>query len=221
MRPNGIVFVLGCVALAACGSREASSERPAGTPAYAVLTELGTRNLQMQPGSNVRIMKGAEISDPARIAYDTVTGILTLRHGLYRISGYSISTFGYERTPAQDSAAFSAPGYAYLCNVDAGGIQTLGSMQDPLYSLPSRVDDVVAVPEAARFYLGHQNGAKVGGIYLETFVPDIGTDHVFARLVVERMGDVPAGTTTKPAQTSSGHACWPLDTAPAPPPPAP
>jgi hypothetical protein len=82
-------------------------------------------------------------------------------------------------------------------------------MQDPMFSLPSHVDDVIAVPEATRFYLGHQNGDTIGGVYLQTYWPGYGTNHVFARLVVERLGDVPAGTPA-PAPPPGEHPCWPL-----------
>ena len=209
MRCPGVAFALASAALAACGTERAPARDSAGAPAYAVLTELGTRNLLMRRGSNVRVMKMAQVSRPALIAYDTASGVLTLRDGVYRVSGYSITTFGYKLTAAQQDSMHSEPGYAYLCNVDSRGVQTLGSMQDPMLSLPSHVDDVIAVPGATRFYLGHQNGDTIQGVHLETYWEGFGTNHVFARLVVQRLGDVPAGT-PPPAPPPGEHPCWPV-----------
>jgi hypothetical protein len=209
MRRGAWVFAL--AGLAACARGDAAPARDAAetAPAYAVLTELGTRNLLMRPGSNVRVMKTAQVSRPELIAYDTTSGVLTLRNGLYRLSGYSITTFGYKLTAAQQDSMRSEPGYAYLCNVDSRGVQTLGSMQDPMLSLPSHVDDVIAVPGSTRFYLGHQNGDIIQGVHLETYEAGYGTNHVFARLVVQRLGDVPAGV-PPPAPPSGEHPCWPI-----------
>jgi|GEM_PF-5591811 len=209
MRLPGVAFVLALAVLAACRPEPAPARDPAGAPAYAVLTELGMGNLAMRRGSNVRVMKMAQVSRPDLIAYDTSSGVLTLRRGVYRIGGYSITTFGYKLTPAQEDSVRSEPGYAYLCNVDSRGVQTLGSMQDPMFSLPSHVDDVIAVPEASRFYLGHQNGDTISGVYLQTYWPGYGTNHVFARLVVQRLGDVKPGT-PPPAPPPGEHPCWPV-----------
>jgi hypothetical protein len=209
MRCPGVALALAFVALAACDPEPAPARDPAGAQAYAVLTELGMGNLPMQPGSNVRRMTVAQVSHPAQIGYDTATGMLTLRRGVYRIAGYSITAFGYEMTPPQQDSVHSVPGYAFLCNVGSRGLQILGSLQDPMFSLPSHVDGVIPVPDTAVFYLGHQNGGFVGGIYLQTFKPGAGTDHVFARLVVQRLGDVPPGT-PPPAPPPGEHPCWPL-----------
>jgi hypothetical protein len=207
MRFPGAALALGLAALAACRPEPA---RDAGAPAYAVLTELGTSNLPMRAGSNVRVMKIARVSRPDLIAYDTATGVVTLRRGVYRLQGYSITTFGYKLTAPQKDSLRSEPGYAYLCNVDQGGVQTLGSMQDPMLSLPSLVDDVIAVPESSRFYLGHQNGDTIRGVLLQTYWPGYGTNHVFARLLVQRIGDVPAGTPPPAPLPGGEHPCWPL-----------
>jgi hypothetical protein len=201
-----VAFALAAVALTACGPRPDPSRDPTRAPAYAVLTELGTDNRLMQRGSNVRVMKMARVSDAAHVAYDTATGLLTLRNGVYRVAGYSITTFGYELTPQQADSVRSLPGYAYLCNVDSRGVQTLGSMQDPMFSLPSHVDDVIEVPGTSVFYLGHQNGDSIAGVYLQTFKPGTGTNHVFARLVVQRLGDVKAGAPV-PAPAPGEHPC--------------
>lgn len=207
MRYAGLAFALASLALTGCAAED--DEDPDFPPPTAVLTELGTSNLAMRPGNNVRVMKVAQVSDSGHIAYDTATGVLTLRRGVYRLDGYSITTFGYQLTPAQEDSVRSEPGYAYLCNVGSGGVQTLGSMQDPMLSLPSHVDDVIAVPEAARFYLGHQNGDSIHGVYLQTFAPAYGANHVFARLLVQRLGDVKPGTPA-PAPPPGEHPCWPI-----------
>jgi hypothetical protein len=209
MRFAGVAFALASLALAACQPARDPRHNPAGAPAYAVLTELGTSNLQMQRGSNVRVMKVAQVSGPEHIAYDTTTGILTLRRGVYRLDGYSITTFGYKLSAAQQDSMRSEPGYAYLCNVDSRGVQTLGSMQDPMLSFPSHVNDVIAVPGASRFYLGHQNGDTIQGVYLQTYWKGFGTNHVFARLLVQRLGDVRRGTPA-PAPPAGEHPCWPV-----------
>ena len=204
MKAFGAAFALAVLAVAACGPEP----EPAGVQPYAVLAERGTANLPMQRGSNVRMMRMATVRGPEHIAYDTATGMLTLRHGVFRVDGYSITTFGYDLTPQQQDSVHSAPGYALLCNVGSRGIQTLGSMQDPMFSLPSHVDDVIPVPDTAVFYLGHQNGDSISGVKLQTFIPGLGTDHVFARLLVQRLGDVPEGTPS-PAPPPGEHPCWP------------
>jgi hypothetical protein len=210
---NVLIPLAAIVALAACDQASARTEGarppPRSATGYAVLTELGLSNLQMQPGSNIRHLRNASLHASDHVAYDTASGILTLRRGLFEIHGYSITTFGYKLTPAQDSAMYSAPGYAFLCNTDSAQIQTLGSMQDPLFSLPSHVDDVISVPGEAHFYFGHQNGAPVNGIYLETWEKALGIDHVFARLVITLIGD--AQGTTPPYHSTSGYACWPVN----------
>jgi len=204
-------WLVALAGLAACARGEAAPARGAeADPAYAVLTELGTRSLPMQRGSNIRVMKVTKFSRPELIAYDTTTGVLTLRNGVYRLAGYSITTFGYKLTPRQQHSIHSEPGYAYLCNVDSRGVQTLGSMQDPMLSNASHVDDVIAVPGATRFYLGHQNGDTIQNVLLETYWEGYGTNHVFARLVVERLGDVPAGI-PPPAPPAGEHPCWPVN----------
>ena len=208
MRSPGVAFVLALAALAACRPEPAPAHG-ADAQAYAVLTELGTSNLLMRKGSNVRVMQTAQVSRPDLIAYDKATGLLTLRHGVYRLDGYSISTFGYELTEPQEDSVRSLPGYAYLCNVGSRGVQTLGSMQDPMFSLPSHVNDVIPVPDSAVFYLGHQNGDSIQNVYLQTFKPGFGTNHVFARLLVQRLGDVKPGTPS-PAPAPGDHPCWPV-----------
>jgi hypothetical protein len=206
MRSNRMAVPLALLVLASCQGN--SNNAGSAAPAYAVLTERATANIPLLVGSNLLHLTPDKISDSTRISYSTESGLLTLREGVYRISGYSISSFGYLLSPEQEAAAYSAPGYAYLCNVETGGLQTLGTIQDPLNATMSSVDDVIAVADSMVLYLGHQNGDKVDGIFLGTFEEGLGTDHIFARLVVERTGDAPANTTT-PAPAGT-HACWPV-----------
>jgi hypothetical protein len=73
--------------------------------------------------------------------------------------------------------------------VDEKKIHTLGSMQDPMDSSASHVNDVLAVSKRTQFYLGHQNGEEVDGVYITTYDGAFTTsvNHVFARLVIERI----------------------------------
>ncbi len=48
-------------------------------------------------------------------------------------------------TPEQQAAAYSAPGYAFLWNVDKNDLEILASLQDPLYSPPSVINCVLKV----------------------------------------------------------------------------
>lgn len=172
----------------ACSAQEHSP------PAWAALTELGMDNVAMQPGANVRVFNDINLGEQDSIDYDESNGYLTLQPGTYRIDGWSLTTFGYELTQEQRAATFSAPGYSYLWDVDAGRIEILGSMQDPLDSQPSVIDGVVEVTEPTQYYLAHQNGKNVSGISLQVFEPEArlpdgspSTNHAFAQLVVERM----------------------------------
>jgi hypothetical protein len=208
MRSSRLALPLAALLLASCDASADSTADATGAPAYAVLTEQAKSNVPLKAGSNVRHMNSNLVSGEGSISYDSVSGFLTLRRGLYRLSGYSMSTFGYQLPPGSDSTFYSAPGYAYLCNVETGAIQTLGTIQDPLVSELSNVDDVVAVPDTLVLYLGHQNGEKVNGLWLGTYAEGLGTDHAFARLTVERLGDAPADAA--PPKPAGAHPCWPL-----------
>jgi hypothetical protein len=161
---------------------------------WGAFTERGLTNVPMKSGTNVRIFNDANIDAQDDIKYDNTTGYLTLEAGNYRFDGWSLTSFGWQLTPEQQAAAFSAPGYAFVWNVDDNKIEILGSIQDPLYSPPSIINGVVRVPKTTRYYLGHQNGDKVTGISLEIYDPNIkmpdgsiSTNHAFAQLVVEKL----------------------------------
>ncbi len=163
-------------------------------PAWAALTERGLGDIALKPGSNVRVFNEVDLENRDFIAYDQSTGYLTLQPGTYRCDGWSLTTFGYELTPEQRAARFSAPGYAFFYNLDTERIEILGSMQDPLDSQPSIIDGVIRVQETTRYYLAHQNGKNVDGVSLQIFEPDVrmpdgspSTNHAFAQLVVERL----------------------------------
>lgn len=170
------------------------SERPAETTPWAALTERGLDNVAMSPGANIRIFNDTSLSGDRSIAYDEVTGYLTLQPGTYRVDGWSLTTFGFELTAAQRAARYSAPGYAFLWNVDTESIEILGSMQDPLDGGPSLIDGVVEVATPTRYYLAHQNGRQVDGLSMQVYDPDVrlpdgssSVDHAFAQLVIERL----------------------------------
>lgn len=182
------LLIASIIALTGC------SPPAAAPPAWASLTERGLGNVAVRPGANVRIFNDVDLGDQADITYDESNGYLTLQPGTYRFDGWSLTTFGYELTPQQSAAKFSAPGYAFLWNVEAGEIALLGSMQDPLDGQPSIIDGVLEVTGTTRFYLAHQNGKNVDDIWLQVFEPEArapdgssSTSHAFAQLVVERL----------------------------------
>jgi hypothetical protein len=161
--------------------------------AFAALTEKGVSNVALQAGTNVRKFNDVNLGGEG-IEYDQNTGYLTLQPGLYRINGWSLTTFGWQLTPAQYAAMYSAPGYAFLWNVAEKKIEILGSMQDPMLSNTSIVVGVLRVPKAGQYFLAHQNGNKVAFISMQLFDPSLklpdgstSTSHAFAQMLVERM----------------------------------
>lgn len=172
----------------------ACTEPAAETTPWAALTERGLDNVAMSPGANIRVFNDTSVSGDGSIGYDEATGYLTLQPGTYRVDGWSLTTFGFELTAAQRAAVYSAPGYAFLWNVDTESIAILGSMQDPLDGGLSLIDGVVEVATPAQFYLAHQNGRQVDGLSLQVYDPDVrladgstSVDHAFAQLVIERL----------------------------------
>jgi hypothetical protein len=157
-------------------------------------TERGLSNVPMKPGTNVRVFNDVSLDTQDYIKYDKATGYFTLAPGTYRLDGWSLTTFGWELTPEQQAAAFSAPGYAFLWNVDENKIESLASLQDPLYSLPSNMNTVIKVQKTTQYFFGHQNGNQVNGVSLQLYDPaiklpdgSISTSHAFAQLVIERL----------------------------------
>jgi hypothetical protein len=101
---------------------------------------------------------------------------------------------GLSAEAVADAGLYSAPGYAFLWNVDEKKIEALASLQDPMYSLPSTLNVVVKVTRTTQYYLGHQNGNTIAGYFLQTYDPAItmpdgtpSTNHAFAQLVIERL----------------------------------
>ena len=92
-------------------------------------TERGLSNVPMKPGTNVRVFNDVSLEDQPYIKYDKATGYLTLEPGTYRVDGWSLTTFGWMLSPAQQAATFSAPGYAFLWNVDAKKVELLASLR--------------------------------------------------------------------------------------------
>jgi hypothetical protein len=183
-----LLLVMAC-ALAGCDAGSVTQQRIWGS-----FTERGFSNVPMKPGINVRIFNDVSLDTQDYINYDKTTGYLTLAPGNYRVDGWSLTTFGFRLTPEQQAAAYSAPGYAFLWNVDKNDMEILASVQDPLYSLPSVINGVVQVHKTTSYFFGHQNGDKVNGISMQIYDPNIkkpdgtpSTNHAFAQLVVERM----------------------------------
>ena len=183
----GLVIV---VALVGAGRSIGAEEQPI----FGSFTERGLANVPMKPGTNVRVFNDVSLDVQDSIKYDKATGYLTLEPGVYRLDGWSLTTFGWQLTPEQQAAAYSAPGYAFFWNVDEKKIEVLGSLQDPLLSVPSNINGVIKVSKTTRYFLGHQNGNKVNGVSLQLYDPNIklpdgtiSTMHAFAQLVVERL----------------------------------
>jgi hypothetical protein len=181
-----LVFVL-LLALTGCGNT--SSPR-----LWGAFTERGLSNVAMKPGLNVRMFTDVNLDAHGYINYDKATGHFTLEPGAYRIDGWSLTTFGFKLTAEQQAKTYSAPGYAFLWNVDKNDMEILASVQDPLYSTPSNINGVLKVERTTHYYFGHQNGDKVDGISLQIFDPNIkkpdgttSTSHAFAQLVIERL----------------------------------
>lgn len=171
-----------------CQQPVAAGKEGAPKLEYVVLVELGKKEVVMQPNTNIRMFNTNELHGGESITYDEATGTLTLLPGTYRVDAYSISTFGYMLTKDQAKNVRSLPGYAFLWNVDEKKMAVLGSMQDPMYAMASHVNDVLEVPKKSQFYLGHQNGAEVDGLYVETYDPNVkSTNHVFARMIVQKL----------------------------------
>ena len=189
---NGLLAVVTAVGLALTGC---AHDKTAGQQRiWGAFTERSFTTLPMKPGANVRVFNDVSLDAQDYIKYDKATGYLTLEPGTYRFDGWSLTKFGINLTSEQQAATFSAPGYAYVFNVDENKLEILGSFSDPLYSLTSVLDGVLKVGRTTRYYLGHQNGDKVTGVVLEFFDPKItmpdgtpSTNHAFAQLVVERL----------------------------------
>jgi len=184
-----LLVVVLALAVAGCGTGVTAPPR-----AWAAFTERGLSNIPMRPGINVRVFNDVTLDALDYIKYEKTTGYFTLEPGIYRIDGWSLTTFGLKLTPEQQAAAYSAPGYAFLWNVAKNDMEILASLQDPLNSAPSIINGVVRVQKTTQYYFGHQNGDKVDGISLQLFDPNIkkpdgtpSTNHAFAQLVIERM----------------------------------
>jgi hypothetical protein len=167
-----------------------------GAAGWASLTERGLRNVAMQSGTNVRIFNDVSLHGDGHIDYDRNTGYFTLHPGIYRVDGWSLTSFGWQLTAAQQAATYSAPGYAFLWNETDQKLEALGSLQDPMFAMPSSMNAIIRTDETKTYYLAHQNGDKVWGISLQFFDPSIkmpdgseSTSHAFAQLLIQRIGE--------------------------------
>src|SRR5262245_24108999 len=127
VRRRLLLVVVLTLALVGCGTGATSPPR-----AWAAFTERGLSNIPMKPGLDVRIFNDVTLDAQDYIKYEKSTGYITLEPGIYRIDGWSLTTFGWRLTPEQQAAAYSAPGYAFLWNVDKNDMEVLASLQDPL-----------------------------------------------------------------------------------------
>ncbi len=143
MRRVLLPFIVVLVVLTGCGN----TSPPRLWGAFA---ERGVSNIPMKPGRNVRMFTDVNLDAHGYIKYDKATGHFTLEPGSYRVDGWSLTTFGFTLTPEQRAAAFSAPGNAFLWNVDKNDVEILASVQDPLYSSPSTINGVVKAWSARR-----------------------------------------------------------------------
>lgn len=189
MRNRLLLVVVLALAVAGCGTGVTAPPR-----VWAAFTERGLTNIPMKPGINVRVFNDVTLDAQDYIKYEKTTGYFTLEPGIYRIDGWSLTTFGWKLTPEQQATAYSAPGYAFLWNVAKNDMEILASLQDPFNSGPSIINGVVRVQKTTQYYIGHQNGDKVDGISLQLYDPNIkkpdgtpSTNHAFAQLVIQRM----------------------------------
>lgn len=180
------------VALAGCAS--SGGTNTSQPRVWGAFMERGLSNVPMKPGLNVRVFNDFTLDDQQYVKYDKTTGYFTLEPGTYRIDGWSLTTFGWKLTPEQRAAEYSAPGYAFLWNVEKNDMEMLASLQDPMDSQPSIINGVLKVTKKTQYYFGHQNGEKVNGISLQLYDPNVrkpdgttSTNHAFAQLVIERL----------------------------------
>jgi hypothetical protein len=108
-------------------------------PVWASFTERGLKNIAMQVKTNVRIFNRFDLNADGYIEYGQNTGYLTLHPGVYRLDGWSL-------TPAQQAATYSAPGYAFFWDEGDKKIEALGSLQDPMFSMPSSINAALRRP---------------------------------------------------------------------------
>jgi hypothetical protein len=192
-----VAAALCCLPLAACQRTANASTDDHGT--IASYTELAVTNKPMRGGTNIRMMNRMTPGSQRFVSYDSASGLFTFAPGTYRIDAYSLTVYGYFLTKPQQDSVHSAPGYAFLCDSTSNQLVLLGSMQDPMYALPSLVDGVITVTRPSKFYLAHQNGDDklVAGVKLQTADTTVTTsiNHAFASITIQKLPDAPA---TKP-----------------------
>ena len=192
MKTRLLMLAMLCAA-AACQSASEKKQDDDDDVAFVVLEDwAGVNNVPMDTGTNVRhFNKIFGTLEGVKVVGDSA---LQLSAGTYRLSGFSITTFGY--TTGQK--VFAAPGYAFVLRTDTTtpSIAILGSMQDAQYSAPSFVDGLFTIESGTHTYeLGHQQGstkAQVAGIFLDMGQPPDPHHqggHLFARLVVQRLAE--------------------------------
>ncbi|WP_235065737.1 hypothetical protein [Mycobacterium sp. 012931] len=141
-----MLLLVGVLALALTGCVGAPPE----PRLWGAFTERGLSNMPMKPGMNVRVFNDVNMDAHGYIKYDKSNGRLTLQPGTYRIDGWSLTLFGFQLTPQQQAATYSAPGYAFFWNADEKKAEILGSLQDPLYAQKSIINGILTVRKTTR-----------------------------------------------------------------------
>jgi hypothetical protein len=176
------MFVVGAAFLV-CGCATESASRPAdpGTAYFEKWAD--TTWVPMKGGTNSRKYNRWQVASGISLEKDSAT--IKLARGTYRVTGMSITTFGYGSGPV---TPYESPGYAFLMQVPKDSIVILGSMQDPIYSVPSLIDGILTVTDSTSYIFAHQNGDSIPGIYLESgHKLDPRGGHLFARLVIQKL----------------------------------
>ena len=173
--------IASAVLLGACG---AESSRQNAAPEIAWFEKWAdTAWVPMKGGTNPRTYNRWQIASGISLGKDTAT--IKLAPGTYRFTGLSITTFGYGEGPV---TPYESPGYAFLMQVPKDSLVILGSMQDPMYSVPSMIDGILTITDTTSYIFAHQNGDSIPGIYLESgHKLDPRGGHLFARLVIQKL----------------------------------
>ena len=177
---TGMCAVAAALLVAACAHER---PQPREEPVIAWFDKWAdTAWVPMKGGTNARNFNHWHVARGITLGADSAT--IELAPGVYRVTGMSITTFGYGEGTV---TPYESPGYAFLMQVPQDSDES-GSMQDPIYSEPSLVDGVVTVTTPTKYILGHQNGDSIPGIFLESgHKLDPRGGHLFARLIVQRL----------------------------------
>ncbi|WP_205873545.1 hypothetical protein [Mycobacterium camsae] len=120
MRRVVLPVVVVLFVLTGCGN-------PSAPRLWGACAERGVSNIPIKPGRNVRMFT-ENLDTHGYIKYYKSSGRSTLEPGSsYRVDAWPLTTFGFMLTPEQQLAAHSAPGNAFLWNVDTNDVEMLAS----------------------------------------------------------------------------------------------